>query len=410
MFLEVLLDSVKDTLELVPFLYLTYLAMEALEHGMEGRTERIVARAGKTGPLVGSLLGALPQCGFSAMAATLYAGRVVTVGTLVAVILATSDEMIPVFIAHHEPVARLLAIIGLKVAVGIAVGFAVDAVLRALHRAGDGKLHIKELCERDHCECDEEEIPEMDVPADGEGADGAVTTILIDGEWRDGAATTRPVADGAVTTRTVADDVVSPSSAAEDAVTTSSAAAKFASDSSEADGIGEGGAVADGTGEGGSGVGPSADHVAGHHEHHHDHHAHHGSKLAHIARSALIHTVQVTGFIFIVTLAFGLLIELVGRDALGAVLAMHPVRGTLLAALIGLIPNCGASVALTELYLAGTLPCGQMIAGLLVSGGVGLLVLFRTNADLRQNLLITAFIYAVGVVVGLIVGASGILL
>ena len=96
--------------------------------------------------------------------------------------------------------------------------------------------------------------------------------------------------------------------------------------------------------------------------------------------------------------------------AIGAALAVHPVRGTLLAALIGLIPNCGASVALTELYLDGTLPCGQMIAGLLVSGGVGLLVLFRTNDHLRQNLLITAFIYAVGVVAGLAVGASGILL
>ena len=119
MFLDVLLDSVKDTLELVPFLFLTYLAMEALEHGMEGRTERIVADAGKTGPLVGALLGALPQCGFSAMAATLYAGRVVTAGTLVAVILSTSDEMVPVFIAHQEPIGRLMAIIGLKVAVGV---------------------------------------------------------------------------------------------------------------------------------------------------------------------------------------------------------------------------------------------------------------------------------------------------
>ena len=314
MFLEVLLDSVKDTLELVPFLFLTYLAMEALEHGMEGRTERIVADAGKTGPLVGALLGALPQCGFSAMAATLYAGRVVTAGTLVAVILSTSDEMVPVFIAHQEPIGRLMAIIGLKVAVGVAVGFAVDFALRVMHRTGDGKLHIAELCERDHCACGDEEE--------------------------------------------------------EDART-------------------------------------AAHH---HHGHHHTHHAHHGSHLRHIARSALVHTAEVTVFIFLVTLAFGLVIEGIGSDAIGAALAAHPVRGTLLAALVGLIPNCGASVALTELYLDGTLPCGQMISGLLVSGGVGLLVLFRTNADLRQNLIITAFIYAVGVAAGLAVGASGILL
>ena len=309
-FLDVLLDSVKDTLELVPFLILTYLAMEALEHGMEGRTERIVADAGKTGPLVGALLGALPQCGFSAMAATLYAGRVVTAGTLVAVILSTSDEMVPVFIAHQEPIGRLMAIIGLKVAVGVAVGFAVDFALRVMHRTGDGKLHIAELCERDHCACGDEE--EEDAHAD--------------------------------------------------------------------------------------------DHHHGHH------HAYHGGHLRHIAHSALVHTVEVTVFIFLVTLVFGLVIEGIGSDAIGAALAAHPVRGTLLSALVGLIPNCGASVALTELYLDGTLPCGQMISGLLVSGGVGLLVLFRTNADLRQNLIITAFIYAVGVAAGLAVGASGILL
>ncbi len=339
MLIDVLLDSVKDTLELIPFLFLTYLAMEALEHGMEGRTERIVARAGKTGPLVGALLGALPQCGFSAMAATLYAGRVVTVGTLVAVILSTSDEMVPVFIAHHEPVGRLLAIIGIKVALGVAVGFAVDAVLRALHRTGDGKVHIAELCEREHCDCDEVDVT----------GDGGVTRDVT--------------GDGGVTRGGVA----------------------------RAADAGEG--------------------VAGDHDHHgHGHTHHHGSRLAHIAHSALAHTVQVTAFIFLVTFAFGLLIEVIGSDAIGAALAVHPVRGTLLAALIGLIPNCGASVALTELYLDGTLPCGQMIAGLLVSGGVGLLVLFRTNDHPRQNLLIATFVYAVGVVAGLAVGASGILL
>ena len=339
MLIDVLLDSVKDTLELIPFLFLTYLAMEALEHGMEGRTERIVARAGKTGPLVGALLGALPQCGFSAMAATLYAGRVVTVGTLVAVILSTSDEMVPVFIAHHEPVGRRLASIGIKVALGVAVGFAVDAVLRALHRTGDGKVHIAELCEREHCDCDEVDVT----------GDGGVTRDVT--------------GDGGVTRGGVA----------------------------RAADAGEG--------------------VAGDHDHHgHGHTHHHGSRLAHIAHSALAHTVQVTAFIFLVTFAFGLLIEVIGSDAIGAALAVHPVRGTLLAALIGLIPNCGASVALTELYLDGTLPCGQMIAGLLVSGGVGLLVLFRTNDHPRQNLLIATFVYAVGVVAGLAVGASGILL
>ena len=102
-------------------------------------------------------------------------------------------------------------------------------------------------------------------------------------------------------------------------------------------------------------------------------------------------------------------IEYVGQDALGALLANHPVRATFVSALVGLIPNCAASVAITELYLDGVLATGPMLAGLLASGGVGLLVLWRTNADARQNALITAFVYVVAVGVGLLVGASGML-
>ena len=154
--LHVLEHSVLDTLPLVPLLFVTYLAMEAIEHSASDRVRAIVERSGKAGPVVGAALGALPQCGFSAMAATLYAGRVVTVGTLVAVILSTSDEMVPVFLAHQEPLGRLLAIMGVKVAVGVIVGLAVDAALRARHRAGDGHVHIHELCEREHCHCDDD--------------------------------------------------------------------------------------------------------------------------------------------------------------------------------------------------------------------------------------------------------------
>ena len=147
-----------------------------------------------------------------------------------------------------------------------------------------------------------------------------------------------------------------------------------------------------------------------HHAHEHVHgHNHHGHGLWSIVRSALVHTVQVTVFIFLVTFVFGLLIEGVGEDAIGELLADHPVRATFIAALVGLIPNCGASVALTELFLDGTLAAGPMVAGLLVSGGVGLLFLWRTNADLRQNAAVTGVVYAVGVAVGLLVGATGMM-
>lgn len=312
--IDALIDSLKDTLELVPFLFLTYLAMEALEHGMAGRTEDIIRKADKSGPIVGALLGALPQCGFSAMAGTLYAGGVVTVGTLVAVILSTSDEMIPVFIAHQEPVSRLLSIVGVKVVVGMAVGLVLDAVLRLTHRSGDGHAHIHELCDRAHCHCNDE---------------------------------------------------LGESDAAHDAAA-------------------------------------SSDGVAGHH-HPHAHNAAWG-----IVRSAAIHTVEVTFFIFLVTLAFGLVFSLVGQNAIGEFLGVHPVRATFLAALIGLIPNCGASVVIAELYLDGSLAAGPMLAGLLVSGGMGLLVLFRTNPNMRKNVTVTLFVYAVGVAVGLLANALGI--
>lgn len=316
---DVLFDSVIDTLKLIPFLFVTYLAMEALEHSASHHVRAAVERSGKAGPVVGSLLGALPQCGFSAMAATLYAGRVVTVGTLVAVILSTSDEMIPVFVAHQESPARLFSILALKVVVGIVAGLLVDVVLRVLHRTGDGHAHIHELCERAHCHCED---------ADDEADEGEEQEAL------------------------------EPSDA--------------------------------------------------HHQDGHGH-DHHGHGPWPIVRSALVHTAQVTAFIFLVTLVFGLLIEGVGEDAIGSLLADHPVRATFIAALVGLIPNCGASVALTELFLDGTLAAGPMVAGLLVSGGVGLLVLWRTNADLRQNAAVTGVVYAVGVAVGLLVGATGMM-
>lgn len=324
LFVDVLADSVIDTLKLIPFLFVTYLAMEALEHFANNKVREAVERAGTAGPVVGALLGALPQCGFSAMAATLFSGRVVTAGTLVAVILSTSDEMIPVFVAHQEPASRMLSIIAIKVVLGIVAGLLLDVALRLLHRAGDGHAHIHELCEREHCHC--EEADELD---DDEGHDGR-------------------------------------------------------GDHDE-----------------------HAQHLE--HAHHHGHsHSHHGAWG--IVRSACVHTAQVTAFIFLISLLFGLIIEGLGVDSIRSMLAYHPVRATFIAALVGLIPNCGASVAIAELFLDGTLATGPMLAGLLSSGGVGLLVLWRTNADARQNVYVTLLVYGVAVLAGLAACALGILL
>lgn len=294
---DVLADSVMDTLKLLPFLLLTYIAMEALEHASGNRVERAIMNSGAAGPVVGSLLGALPQCGFSAMAATLFSGRVITVGTLIAVLLSTSDEMIPVLVAHQEPIGRVLSIVGIKVVCGLVFGLAADAVVRLAGRPGDGHAHIHELCEREHCACD----------------------------------------------------------------------------------------------------------------HDHDHDGHGRSAIFGIVRSALVHTVQVGAFIFLVTFVFGFFIEAVGEDAIGAFLVGDPVRASVLAALVGLIPNCGASVAITELFLSDMLATGPMLAGLLANGGVGLLVLFRTNANLKENIALTAVVYALAVCVGIIAALAGIM-
>ena len=307
---HVLEHSVEDTLYLIPFLFVTYLAMEWLEHKAGGKAEEAVRRAGAAGPVVGALVGVVPQCGFSAAAATLWAGRVITLGTLFAVFLSTSDEMLPIFLAEQVAPMTILKIMGVKLMIGMVMGFVVDAAIRLARRDRE-KLRIHELCERDRCHCNGdcetcEQQPEL----------------AYDFE----------------------------------------------------------------------------------HDEEHEHHHEGGS----ILRSALKHTLQVTVFIFIVTLVLDGALELVGEDALAAFLGSNPVLSVLGSALVGLIPNCAASVVIAQLYVEGALGAGAMMAGLLVSAGVGLLVLFRTNRRLRQNLIVLAGLWATGVFWGLIISAFGI--
>ncbi len=307
---HVLEHSIEDTLYLIPFLFVTYLAMEWLEHKAGDKAEEAVRRAGAAGPVVGALVGIVPQCGFSAAAATLWAGRVITLGTLFAVFLSTSDEMLPIFLAEQVAPMTILKIMGVKLMIGMVMGFVVDAAVRLARRDRE-KLRIHELCERDHCHCNDdceacEQQPEL----------------AYDFE----------------------------------------------------------------------------------HDEEHEHHREGGS----ILRSALKHTVQVTVFIFIITLVLDGALELVGEDALAAFLGSNPALSVLGSALVGLIPNCAASVVIAQLYVEGALGAGAMMAGLLVSAGVGLLVLFRTNRGLRQNLIVLAGLWATGAFWGLIISAFGI--
>ena len=356
--IDILLDAGKDTLSLVPFLLVTYLALETLEHVAGERVNGAIKRAGAAGPVVGSLLGMVPQCGFSAMAATLYAGRVVTLGTLVAVFLSTSDEMLPLLLAERVPVRTMAMLLASKALIALVTGFIVDAAIRGLRRnarahaairrtvlgtaanpayvncahddhtggdiidevaeAGVSADHIHELCERDHCGCDEDE----DEHGHGHGHDHG---------------------------------------------------------------------------------------HEGEHEHHHDHgHSHEVAPLLAIIRSAISHTVQVSVFIFLVTLILVAVLETFGESAIEQFLRGNEKLAVLGSALVGLIPNCSASVVITQLYLEGALQLAPMLAGTLISAGVGYLVLFRTNRSARENAVFLVMMYVIGAGWGLILSAFGL--
>lgn len=296
--IDVCLDAVLDTVKLIPFLFLTYFIMEYMEHRTKAATQQMVQKAGRFGPLIGGVLGALPQCGFSAAASGFYAGGVISVGTLLAIFLSTSDEMLPIFISESVAAGTIFKILGLKVVIGAVSGFAIDFLWRvgsrkrAEYREHHRKHHehhekgIHELCEHEHCHCEE------------------------------------------------------------------------------------------------------------------------GS----ILKSALIHTLQITVFIFLVSAAIGFLVEAVGQERIGSFIVNQPVLGVFLAALIGMIPNCAASVIITQMYLSGILGAGQMMAGLLAGAGVGILVLCRTNKGAKENLGIIGILYGVSVLWGILFEFAGIVL
>ena len=155
--IHTLFHTLTDTLKLLPFLFLTYLLMEYLEHRADSTTERLLRGSGRVGPLVGGALGAIPQCGFSAAASGLYAGRIITTGTLIAIYLSTSDEMLPILISGGTPIDTILSILGIKLAIGIVAGFAIDGVT-VLCRHGKphhSHEHIEDICERENCNCGE---------------------------------------------------------------------------------------------------------------------------------------------------------------------------------------------------------------------------------------------------------------
>ena len=337
MILDALLDAVLDTAKLIPFLFITYMGMEYLEHKAEKHTTGMLEKAGHFGPLIGAAVGILPQCGFSAAASSLFAGGVISVGTLIAVFLSTSDEMLPIFISEGVHPATMLRILATKAILGLISGFLLDIFMRHGRHTKAPEKHIHDLCVHEHCDCNEEEEEE---------------------ELHTEAAHTHEANADDHTHRHVAEEH------------------------------------------------HSHEHAAVHA--HAGHHHHHPKGFMGIAMPALHHTIQITGFIFFITLIITLLVEGIGAEAIGHFLSGKPIVGVFLAGVVGLIPNCAASVSITQLYLMGILNAGQMMAGLLVGAGVGLLVLFRTNDHPNENLRITVMLYGLGVFWGLVIEYLGI--
>lgn len=279
------LDTLKDGIKLLPFLFLTYLIMEYIEHKTSEKTRQIMKKSGKWGSVFGGLLGIVPQCGFSAAASNLYAGRIITLGTLLAVFLSTSDEMLPILISEKAPVQTVIKILAVKASIGILAGVLTDFFMRRKEESVKEGLRIEHMCDHQHCHCSENKI----------------------------------------------------------------------------------------------------------------------------LKSALNHTFQIFIFIVIITFLLNLLISGIGEERLASVILGKSVFGPVIAGLVGLIPNCASSVALTQLYLKGLLGGGSLIAGLLAGSGVGLLILYKVNDDIKENIRITLLLYGIGVLSGILIEASGIL-
>lgn len=152
--LEVLEETLIDSIKLLPFLFITYLIMEYIEHKTSNKAKETIKKSGKFGPAIGSILGVFPQCGFSVSATNLYAARVITLGTLIAVYLSTSDEMLPIFISEAVSIDIILKILGIKLIIGVIAGFIIDFVLRLKNKNKIEEEKIVDLCEKEHCHCE----------------------------------------------------------------------------------------------------------------------------------------------------------------------------------------------------------------------------------------------------------------
>ena len=281
--IDAVLDALIDSAKLLPFLFVTYLLMEYIEDKIEDKARAVLKKAGCVGPVWGALLGVIPQCGFSAAASNLYAGRIITMGTLIAIYLSTSDEMLPIFISEAVSPTIILKILCTKIIIGMCIGFIVDIVFTKLLKKKEQEMDIHHFCEHEHCAC-------------GQG----------------------------------------------------------------------------------------------------------------ILKPAIKHTLQIFLFVFIITLILNIVVEAVGLQRISDSVLNRPFIGEIIAGLIGLIPNCGASVMISSLYIKGVISFGTMMSGLLVGSGVGIMILLKVNGDRAQNATVISILFVSGVLCGILINLLGI--
>lgn len=273
--LDIVKDTLLDTLKLMPFLFVAFLLIEVIEHKLNNKSKKIITKSKKYGPIIGSLLGALPQCGFSVMATNLYVTRIISIGTLISIYLSTSDEMLPILISQKADISSIVKIILIKVLLGIIFGIIIDILFTKIFKVKDKETF--EICDKEHCHCDK--------------------NIFI---------------------------------------------------------------------------------------------------------SSLKHTTKISVFILVTTFIINTLFYYIGEDYLSKLFLKNTILGPFITCLIGLIPNCGASVILTELYLNNTITFASLISGLLCSSGTSLLVLFKSNKNLKENIYIVSTLYLIGLISGII--------
>lgn len=274
--LDIFLDALLDTLKVLPFLLGVYILIEYIEHRSSEKLGHALRKMGPFGSLGGAILGAIPQCGFSVVASNLFAGRLISMGTLVAVFISTSDEAIPMLISNPNRIGDLWKLIIIKTVIAIITGIIVDAVIKLTGKQKQEEP-FKEICS--HCDC--------------------------------------------------------------------------------------------------------------------EHHS--------IFRAALSHTIEIIIFIFIVNLLLNGFMEFAGKETVSKILMTDSALQPLIAGIAGFIPNCAASVVLTQLYIEGILSFGSIIAGLTTGAGLGLVVLFKMNKHIKQNLVIMGILYGTGVIAGLVI-------